>query len=116
MLEANDVERRYQDASRLTGNSLKAVALSQKIQEVSSLSLPEIENIIQRIARTIPAGNVPGVILNGLARLSGRRPPAQTIRRDLNLLFKGVEQTIDHLVYATFFAGPAAVFMGYQKL
>ncbi|MCL4868027.1 MAG: hypothetical protein KJ063_03585 [Anaerolineae bacterium] len=112
----NEIERRFQDASRLTGNSLKTVAFSQKVRDISTLSLPEVENIINRIARIIPAGNVPGVILNGLARLSGRRPPINNIRRDINLIFKGVEQTVDRLVYATFFAGPAAVMLGYQKL
>ncbi|MBK9053751.1 MAG: hypothetical protein IPL78_23460 [Chloroflexi bacterium] len=116
MIAPNDIERRYHDASQLTGNSLKTVAYSQKIRDISSLSLPEVENIINRIAGIIPAGNVPGVILNGLARLSGRRPPPPTIRRDINLIFKGIEQTVDRLVYATFFAGPAAVILGYQKL
>ena len=116
MSSTNDMERRYQDASLLTGNSLKSVAFSQKLRDLSTLTLPEVENIINRISRIIPAGNVPGVILNGLVRLSGRRPPSQTIRRDINLIFKGVEQTIDRLVYTTFFAGPAAVMMGYQRL
>jgi hypothetical protein len=38
------------------------------------------------------AGNVPAMVLGGLARL-----------------FKGVEQTLDRVIYGTFFAGPAAV-------
>lgn len=111
-----EIERRFHDASLLTGNSLKTVAFSQNIRHLSTLSLPEVENIVNRIAEIIPAGNVPGVILSSLTRLTGRRPPVQNIRRDLNLIFKGVEQTLDRLVYATFFAGPAAVMLGYQKL
>ncbi len=116
MQAPSDVERRFRDASQLTGNSLKSVAFSPKMRDISTLSLPEVEKIVNRIASIIPAGNVPGVILNSLTRLTGRRPPAQNIRRDLNLIFKGVEQTLDRLVYATFFAGPAAVLLGYQKL
>jgi len=49
------------------------------------------------------------MILSGLARLSERRPPPKMVRRDLNLLFKGVEQTLDKAVFTAFFAGPAAV-------
>jgi hypothetical protein len=65
----------------------------------------------------VPAGNVPALILAGLTRLSTRRRlPPDIVRRDINLLFKGVEQTLDRAVYSTFFAGPAAVIWGYQKL
>ena len=46
-----------------------------EVQELSRLSLPEIDAIVGLVAQVIPAGNVPGVILRGLARLSGRRPP-----------------------------------------
>ena len=58
------------------------------------------------MARVIPAGNVPGVILNGLARLPDRKPPLKTLKRDVNLLFTGIEQSLDRAVYSTFFAGP----------
>ncbi len=78
--------------------------------------MPEIETIVNRVARVIPAGNVPGVILNGLARLSGRNLPLGTVKRDIDLLFKGVEQVLDKAVYSAFFAGPAAVIWGYQNL
>jgi hypothetical protein len=51
-----------------------------------------------------------------LARLAGRRQLAETARRDVNLLFKGVEQVLDQAAYGTLFAGPAAVLWGYQNL
>lgn len=105
-------------ASVKTADNLRTVArLSQlSVPEVSRLTLPELEAVVDQVARLVPAGNIPGLILSGLARLPERRLPAQTIRRDLNLLFKGVEQTLDKAIYTTFFAGPAAVIGAYQGL
>jgi hypothetical protein len=87
-----------------------------QVRELSQLSLPEVDEIVERVGQVAPAGNIPGVILNGLARLSGRRPPAETVRRDVDLLFKGVEKALDRAVYGAFFAGPAAVIWGYQNI
>ena len=106
----------YQEASVKTADNLRTIAQSMMVQQLSHLSLPEIEGMVDAVARVAPAGNVPGVILNGLARLSGRRPPANIIKRDVNLLFKGIESALDTAVYGTFFAGPAAVIWGYQNL
>ena len=69
-----NIQQRYSEATVKTADSLKSVAHSKKIQELSTLSLPEIEAVVDLVARVIPAGNVPGMILNGLARLPGRRP------------------------------------------
>ncbi|MCP4360609.1 MAG: hypothetical protein GY796_21585 [Chloroflexi bacterium] len=107
----------YIDATQQTIHNLKTIARTQRVQELSSLSLPEIDELVNRIAKIAPAGNVPGVILNGLLRLPDRIPPANMVRRDIHLLFKGVEQTlIDKAIYGTFFAGPAAVLGAYQNL
>lgn len=106
----------YLEASIKTGTNLKTIAQSMLVRELSRLSLPEIEAVTELVAQVVPAGNVPGVILNGLARLAERTPPPQTVRRDVNLLLKGVEQTLDKAVYFTFFAGPAAAILGYQNL
>ncbi|MCI0397969.1 MAG: hypothetical protein L0322_23980, partial [Chloroflexi bacterium] len=107
----------YSDATMKTGDNLRTIAHSDAIRELSSLSLPQIDNIVDRVARVVPAGNVPGMILNGLTRLPDRKLPLQTVKRDINLLFKGVEQTLrDGAVYSAFFAGPAAVIWGYQNL
>ncbi|MGD8623787.1 MAG: hypothetical protein PVJ34_04570, partial [Anaerolineae bacterium] len=111
-----DIKRRYTEATVKTASNLKTVARSVTVQELSSLSLPEIEAVADLVAQMVPAGNVPGVILNGLARLRSRHPSLKTIQRDVNLLFKGVEQTLDRLVCAAVFAGPAAVIGGYQLL
>ena len=106
----------YKQASLKTADNLRTIAQSVMIQGLSQLSLPEIEGLVDAVARVAPAGNVPGVILNGLARLSGRRPPANIVKRDVNLLFRGVESALDKAVYGAFFAGPAAVIWGYQNL
>jgi hypothetical protein len=111
-----DAPAPYRAASIKTGNSLKTVALTKHISEISHMTLPEIEAVVDLVAQVIPAGNVPGMILSGLSRLPERRPPLATLQRDINLLFKGVEQTLDKAVYAAFFAGPAAVIWGYQNL
>lgn len=111
-----DVPQQYAQASIKTADSLRTIAHSMMVLEVSSLSLPEIDAAVDIISRLVPAGNVPGIILNGLARLSGRRPPAANVNRDVNLLFKGVEAALNKAVYGAFFAGPAAIIWGYQNL
>lgn len=105
------------DATQKTINNLKTIAHSAKVRELSSLSLPQIDEVVNHIARIAPAGNVPGVILNGLLRLPQRIPPPDVVRRDINLLFKGVEQALlDKAVYGTFYATPAAILGAYQNL
>jgi len=111
------VDIRYTQASIATADNLKTVAEAASARSLSRLSLPEVEAVVEQVARLIPAGNVPGMILSGLVRLSGSRVvPHKTVKRDINLLFKGVAQTLDAAVYGTFFAGPAAVIWGYQQL
>lgn len=111
-----DISRQYVEASIKTANDLRTIAHSVTLRELSQLSLPEIDAVVDLVAQVIPAGNVPGVILSGLARLPGRHPPLKTIYSDIQLLFKGVEQVLDTAIYGTFFAGPAAVIWGYQNL
>jgi hypothetical protein len=110
------MDTRYREVTLKTADNLKTIAKSQLIRDLSRLSLPEIEAVSTLVSQVIPAGNIPGAILSGLARLPGLRPPLKTIRRDVDMLFRGVEQVLDRAVYATFFAGPAAVIWGYQNL
>src|SRR3954470_17119326 len=102
------MDTQFKEVSLKTANNRKTIAKSQLIRDLSRLSLPEIEAVATLVAQIIPAGNVPGAILSGLARLPGLRPPAKTIKRDVDMLFRVVEQVLDKAVYATFFAGPAA--------
>ncbi len=98
-----------------TQRELANIAGSKDVIGLSHLSLPEVEQMADEVSSVLPAGNVPAMILSGLARLSGRQSPASA-RRDINILFKGVELALDKAVYSTFFAGPAAVIWGYQHL
>jgi hypothetical protein len=111
-----DIQQRYVEASLKTAHELGVIARSSLISELSRLTLPEIDAAVELVARLVPAGNVPGMILGGLANLAGRRPPLETVRRDIGLLFQGIEQMVDQAVYGAFFAGPAAVIGAYQQL
>ncbi|PID86117.1 MAG: hypothetical protein CSA11_10600 [Chloroflexi bacterium] len=111
------IDSQYEKATIYTGNDLRTIAHSKTVREISKLSLPEIDGLVEKIARIAPAGNVPGVILNGLANLKQKQLPPETVRRDIGLIFRGIEQSLkDHAVYTTFFAGPAAVIYAYQSL
>lgn len=103
-------------ASELTAASLRTVMKTITAQNLSRLTLPEIEAVVQLVSKIMPAGNVPGMILSGLARLPGRRIPVQKLQQDVTALFSGVEQILDSAVYGAFFAGPAAILWGYQNL
>ncbi|NUM43293.1 MAG: hypothetical protein HUU38_01190 [Anaerolineales bacterium] len=106
----------YRAASLKTATHLKAVATSDALRSISHLSLPEIEAVSDLIAQIVPAGNIPAMILTNLAHMPERRVPLAATQRDIDLLFKGVEQMLDRAVYTAFFAGPAAVLWGYQNL
>ena len=106
----------HDDDATLTSMSLKKAMRSDNMRKLSPLSLPEIDDIADSISRMVPAGNLPGIILSGLAQVSQRRVPKQDVRRDVNLLFKGVESRLDQAVYTTFFATPAAILWAYQNL
>ena len=112
----SDKKQNYQRASQLTAKDLRTVAKTISVQQLSRLSLPEVEAVVDLIAKVVPAGNVPGMILSGLARLPGRRIPIQKMQQDVNALFSGVEQIMDQAVYGAIFAGPAAIIWGYQNL
>ena len=109
-------ESTYQRATTQTAANLRTVAESLSSRGISRLSLPEVEAVIELTSKVIPAGNVPGMILTGLARLPGKKPPLQKMRQDISSLFRGVEHIRDQAVYGTFFAGPAAIIWGYQNL
>ncbi len=106
----------YDASISSTANSLRAVIQTQPADELSQLTLPEIDRIVELVARILPAGNVPAVILNGLLRLPDRHMPLRTVKRDLGLLFKSLDKLYDQAIYGAFFAGPAAIIWGYQNL
>lgn len=111
-----DPLQNYQNATRATAADLTPIARTLALSKISHLSLPEVEAVANLVAQIVPAGNVPGMILSGLARLGGRRRRPEVARRDIDLLFQGVEQVLDSAVFGALFAGPAAVLWGYQNL
>lgn len=106
----------YLEATIRTANNLKTIATRAEVRDLSSLELPEIQWISDEIARVVPAGNVPGLILSGLTRIDGRYVQTADSQKYIQLLFQGVQQTLNRTIYSTFFAGPAAVLYGYQLL
>ncbi|PJF21985.1 MAG: hypothetical protein CUN56_08285, partial [Phototrophicales bacterium] len=110
-----DADQYYQ-ATQITADDLRTIARSLAIDEVTRLALPEVDEVVDVVSRVVPAGNVPALILSGLSRLNGRNAHPDIVKRDVNMLFKGVETMLDKAVYGTFFAGPAAVIWGYQNL
>lgn len=125
-----DLDKRYTELSIKTADNLKSVAQSllKRIPserppgempstrlDLSRRSL-KVDDMVDQVAQLVPAGNLPGLLLSGLARLSERRLPQKKVRGDINLLFKGVEQTLDKAMYGAFFAGPAAIIRAYQNL
>jgi hypothetical protein len=116
MAAQNVVAEAYRQASLKTANDLRTIATSGELFQLSQLALPEIDHLTEEVARVVPAGNVPGIILSGLARLGSRQVSGSDSRKQIGLLFKGARQVLDNAVYGTFFAGPAAVLYGYQQL
>lgn len=108
-------QQQYSKQQAETADNLRTI-MRAKPAELKPLALPDVDAVVEQVARVMPAGNVPGLILNGLARLSERRITLTNVRSDINQLFKGTEQALDGAVYGAFFAGPAAVIWGYQKL
>lgn len=105
-----------QQATTQTAKHLQGIARSQPVRDLSHLSLPEINAVVKMVSQIIPAGNVPGMILSGLARLPGQHVPAQTVQQHIGALFNGVEHIFDQVAFGTVFAGPAAVIWAYQNL
>jgi hypothetical protein len=115
-MNPSDISEVYRQATIKTAEDLRSIATSANMLPLSRLSLPEVERITEEVARVVPAGNVPGIILSGLARLEGRRVATTDAQKQISLLFKGVRQILDKAVYGAFFAGPAAVLFGYQQI
>jgi hypothetical protein len=99
-----------------TRTQLRTLAQSLPLRSLSRLRLPQIDSLVERIARTRPAGNIPALILSGLAQLPRRKLTLERSRQDTNRLFEGLASLRDTAVYTTFFAGPAALLWGYQSL
>jgi len=103
-------------ATRQTAENLEAVARTLAEKRLTKLSLPEIDSVIDLVADVIPAGNVPGMILSGLTRISGNHIQPQKARQDINILFNEVSVLFEQAKFGAVFGGPAAIIWGYQNL
>ncbi len=106
----------YERATLATASDLYTIAETLYTQRLSSLTLPELKRISDEVARIVPAGNVPGYILSGLARLGGRSVDQAESRRYVSMLLRGVRHTLGTTMTGAFFAGTAAALHGYQLL
>ncbi len=106
----------YDQAHEYTAISLQQVMDSTERAELSQLSLPERNELVDEIARAIPAGNVPSMVAAGLMRAPGRIVSENDNRRNLSLLMQGMQTILDKVAFQTFFAGPTAVLTAYQKI
>lgn len=106
----------YQEATIKTANDLMTVATTAELQGLSQLTLPEIEHLTNEIARVVPAGNIPALILSSLSTLDGRKVERTDSIRHVEALFRGLRQSLDKAIYTAFFATPATVIYGYQQI
>ncbi len=107
---------KLEQATIETATDLKSIAQSPPVRDLSRLSLPEIEAVVDVTSQIIPAGNIPGMILSGLTRLSGQRLPQQTVQKHITALFSGLDFLFDQMASSAILVAPAAVIWGYQNL
>lgn len=107
---------KLEQATIETATDLKSIAQSPPVRDLSRLSLPEIEAVVDVTSQIIPAGNIPGMILSGLTRLGGQRLPQQTVQKHITALFSGLDFLLDQVASSAILVAPAAVIWGYQNL
>ncbi|MDX1524432.1 MAG: hypothetical protein R3264_22570, partial [Anaerolineae bacterium] len=107
-------------AASATLASLNRAVSPAELTQLSNRPLAEVEAFQQEIANVVPAGNVVGLVLSGLARLRGRSLPEDRAKSDMSALLRGLEtlprQLFSSTLYSTFVAGPATVLAAYQKI
>ncbi len=119
-LNGDDEQEGYHRAAAATLASIHEAVSPAQLTYLSNRSLAEVEALQEEVAAVIPAGNIVGLVLSGLVRLRGRNLPVEQAKSDVSALMRGVEMLPRNIVpstlYGTFFAGPAAVLVAYQKL
>jgi hypothetical protein len=80
---------------------------------LTQLGVDTVRAIKQEVAEIFPASNLPALLLQGLIQLEDRTIRHDRIAADLTVLFRGSKQIG---LYSTFFAAPALVLYGYQRL
>jgi hypothetical protein len=105
----------YQNAVRATLNSLQGAVSTQDLTLYSNRPPDEIEALQKEVASIVPAGNVLSLVTTGLAKLRGRKLPANQAQSDISALLRGVE-VLPRTLFGTFFVPTAAILSAYQTL
>jgi len=88
---------------------------NETLVELSSLTLPEIEQLKGEIADSLPKSNLPGLILSGLTSVKSRNITRKKAEEDVNALFHGTALLREGM-YQLMFGGPARVLSAYQRI
>lgn len=111
-----EVRKSYADASERTVDELRTIAHSLDMRDLSELTLPQIEEMAELVGRVSPAGDVSGVIRQGLARIPIYREPTADEDPESKPYLRSMGRVLDKAIFGTFFVGPATLLWGYQRL
>jgi hypothetical protein len=89
---------------------------AHSMAQLSHLSRLEIDKMVQDVSELVPAGNVPTMILDGLARMQQQTSSPVNVKRDVNLMFRGMGQMLDEASYRLLVHVPARAILAYQKM
>ncbi len=101
-----------QDSAEDLKQILDAVSAIEQIE----LSQDEINEIVGQLSRVMPAGDIPGVVKSGMARLRERHIRDDTVDSDIDWLSGRLQPIIDRAKYLGVFVGPASAIWVYQNL
>jgi hypothetical protein len=97
---------------RQTRRSLDTID-DTSLVDLTHLAADAVRQLKQELAEIFPASNLPAFLLQGLIQLDDRAIKQDRVIADLRVLFRGSKQIG---LYSTFFAAPALVLYGYQRL
>ncbi|HBX68223.1 MAG TPA: hypothetical protein DEH25_02225 [Chloroflexi bacterium] len=104
------------NGSQESAEELKRILDAVSSIEQIELSQDEIDGIVKQLSRVMPAGDIPGVIASGMARLRERHILGESVDKDINWLAGKLKPIIDKATYLGVFAGPASAIWVYQNL
>lgn len=110
------IDKDVQARSNKTAAYLKKIATDPQVRNISRLTLPQIEEVISEIVAMLPGDDLPTFILRGLTSLPDAHVSPQQVEKDTALLVLAWNRLKSVALFGTFFAGPAAVILVYQKL
>ncbi len=114
---SNHEESVLQDAAHQeSAEDLKQILDAVSAIEQIELSQDEINQIVSQLSRVMPAGDIPGVVKSGLARLNERHIRDDNVDRDMDWLTGRLQPVLDRAKYLGVFVGPASAIWVYQNL